>query len=77
MSFRSPQGVAPYLELLPSGDVKTVKNRMHLDVAPARGEDQATAVRVLLEACALPFDVAQGDARWTVLADSKATSSAS
>jgi catechol 2,3-dioxygenase-like lactoylglutathione lyase family enzyme len=69
VSFRSPQGVGPYLELLPSGDVKTVKNRMHLDVAPAPGEDHAAAVKVLLEAGAVPVDVGQGDARWTVLAD--------
>ena len=30
-------GVGPYLELLPSADAKTVKNRVHLDVAPASG----------------------------------------
>jgi hypothetical protein len=69
VSFRSPQRVGPYLELLPSSDVRTVKNRMHLDVAPAIGEDHATAVEVLLEAGATPVDIAQGDVRWTVLAD--------
>ena len=69
VSFRSPQGVGPYLELLPSGDVKTVKNRVHLDLAPATGEDHAAAVKVLLAAGAVPVDIGQGDARWTVLAD--------
>jgi len=69
VSFRSPQGVGPYLELLPSDDVKTVKNRIHLDVAPATGEDQAAAVNVLLEAGAVPADIGQDDVRWIVLAD--------
>ena len=45
VSLRSPAGVGPYLELLPSAEAKTVKNRMHLDVAPELGEDQAAALR--------------------------------
>ena len=69
VSFRAPQGVGPYLELLPSADAKTVKNRVHLDVAPYRGEDHAVAVRALIEAGATPADVGQGDVSWTVLAD--------
>jgi hypothetical protein len=69
VSFRSPQGVGPYLELLPSGDAKTVKNRMHLDVAPELGEDQAAAVAALRAAGAVPADVGQGSVSWTVLAD--------
>jgi hypothetical protein len=70
VSFRSPQGVGPYLELIPSRDVKIVKNRIHLDVAPYRGDDHVAAVKVLLEAGAVPADVGQGDeVSWTVLAD--------
>ncbi len=69
VSLRSPQGVGPYLELLPSADVKSVKNRVHLDVAPYQGEDHAAAVRALIEAGAVPVDVGQGDVSWTVLAD--------
>ena len=69
VSLRSPQGVGPYLELLPSADAKTVKNRIHLDVAPYRGEDHAAAVRALIEAGAMPADIGQGDVSWTVLAD--------
>lgn len=69
VSLRSPQGVGPYLELLPSADAKTGKNRIHLDVAPYQGEDQAAAVRALIEAGAVPADVGQGDVSWTVLAD--------
>ena len=69
VSFRSPRGVGPYLELQPSSDAKAVKNRIHLDVAPGPGEDHAAAVKVLLEAGAVPADVGQGDVSWTVLAD--------
>ena len=69
VSFRAPQGVGPYLELLPSADPKSVKNRVHLDVAPYRGEDDAAVVRALIEAGATPADVGQGDVSWTVLAD--------
>jgi predicted enzyme related to lactoylglutathione lyase len=69
VSLRSPTGVGPYLELLPSADTKTVKNRVHLDVAPFEGDDQAAAVAELREAGARPADVGQGDVSWTVLAD--------
>jgi predicted enzyme related to lactoylglutathione lyase len=69
VSLRSPEGVGPYLELLPSGDVKRAKNRMHLDVAPLADEDHAAAVRALLRAGAVPVDVGQGEGNWTVLAD--------
>ena len=69
VSLRSPAGVGPYLELLPSAEPKTVKNRIHPDVAPWPGEDQAAAVTALLSAGAVPADVGQGDVSWTVLAD--------
>jgi hypothetical protein len=69
VSFRSPRGVGPYLELQPSSDAKAVKNRIHLDVAPGPGEDHAAAVKVLIEAGAVPADVGQRNASWTVLAD--------
>jgi predicted enzyme related to lactoylglutathione lyase len=69
VSLRSPAGVGPYLELLPSAEPRTVKNRIHLDVAPFPGHDQAAAVAALLAAGAVPADVGQGSASWTVLAD--------
>jgi predicted enzyme related to lactoylglutathione lyase len=68
-SLRSPAGTGPYLELMPSADAKTVKNRIHLDVAPEPGEDQAAAVAALLAAGAVPVDIGQGEVSWTVLAD--------
>jgi predicted enzyme related to lactoylglutathione lyase len=69
VSLRSPAGVGPYLELLPTTDPKTVKNRIHLDVAPLAGEDHAAVVQSLLEAGAVPADVGQGEVSWAVLAD--------
>jgi hypothetical protein len=69
VSLRSPAGVGPYLELLPSADAKTVKNRVHLDVAPYKGEDHAAAVAELRSAGAVPVDVGQGEVSWAVLAD--------
>jgi hypothetical protein len=69
VSLRSPAGVGPFLELLPSAEVKTVKNRMHLDVAPELGEDQAAALAALRAAGATPADVGQGSVSWIVLAD--------
>jgi predicted enzyme related to lactoylglutathione lyase len=69
VSLRSPWHVGPYLELVPSAEAKTVKNRMHLDVAPLLGEDQPAAVSALLAAGAVAADVGQGPVPWTVLAD--------
>jgi hypothetical protein len=69
IQFRSPQGVGPYLELVRVADPSPVKNRVHLDLAPQRGEDHAAAVRQLREAGAVPADVGQGEVSWAVLAD--------
>ena len=67
--LRSAQGVGPYLEFLRSPDVKTVKNRIHLDLRPYPRSDQAAEVARLLALGATPADVGQGDVPWTVLAD--------
>jgi|SRR4051794_7281439 Glyoxalase-like domain len=69
VSLRSPDGLGPFLELLPSLDRKAVKNRIHLDVAPYQDEDHAAAVRALTDAGAAPIDIGQGKVPWTVLAD--------
>jgi Glyoxalase-like domain len=69
VSLRSPAGVGPYLELLPTAAPKTVKNRLHLDVAPFAGDDQMAEVAALRAAGAGPADVGQGAASWVVLAD--------
>jgi hypothetical protein len=68
-ALRSPGGVGPYLEFLRVPEPKTVKDRIHLDVAPFAGEDAPAEVARLLGAGAEPADVGQGDVGWTVLAD--------
>jgi Glyoxalase-like domain len=69
LSLRSPDGLGPFLELLPSADPKTLKNRIHLDVAPQADEDHAAAVLALTKAGAVRLDIGQGNVPWTVLAD--------
>jgi hypothetical protein len=50
---------------------KTVKNRLHIDVAPPANGDQAAEVRRLEALGARPADVGQdaGTASWVVMAD--------
>jgi predicted enzyme related to lactoylglutathione lyase len=69
VALRSPQGIGPYLEFLRSSDPKRVKDRAHLDVAPAKEEDQAAAVGSLLRLGAIRADVGQGEVSWVVMAD--------
>jgi Glyoxalase-like domain len=68
--LRSAQGVGPYLEFLRTPDAKTVKNRVHLDLRPYPGDDQAAEVARLRTLGATDIDVGQGDdVSWTCLAD--------
>jgi len=68
--LRAPTGVGPYLEFLRVPDAKTVKNRLHPDVAPYRGDDPAAEVARLRGLGATLADVGQdADVNWTVLAD--------
>ena len=68
--LRAPSGVGPYLEFLRVPEGKTVKNRLHPDMAPYPGEDPAAEVARLGQLGATPADVGQsGDENWTVLAD--------
>ena len=69
VGLRSPGGVGPYLEFLRVPDQKLVKNRVHPDVAPYRGDDPAAEVARLRDAGAALADVGQGDVSWAVLAD--------
>jgi predicted enzyme related to lactoylglutathione lyase len=70
VGLRSAAGVGPYLEFLRVPGGKTVKNRIHPDVAPYRGEDPAAEVARLRAGGAVLADVGQGhDVSWTVLAD--------
>jgi hypothetical protein len=67
--LRSAKGVGPYLEFLRTPGAKTTWNRVHLDVAPYPGDDQAAEVARLRALGATDADVGQGDVPWTVLAD--------
>jgi predicted enzyme related to lactoylglutathione lyase len=66
--LRSAQGVGPYLQFLRTPDVKTVWNRVHLDLRPYPGNDlEAEAARLrTLGATAIDLD---SDVPWMVLAD--------
>ncbi len=68
-SLRSTSGRGPYLELLRVPSAKTVKNRIHLDVAPYPDDDLQLEVARLQKAGATPTDVGQVDVSWVVLAD--------
>jgi predicted enzyme related to lactoylglutathione lyase len=67
--LRSAKGVGPYLEFLRTPDAKTVKNRVHLDLRPYPGDDQAAEVARLRALGATDIDVGQGDVPWVCLAD--------
>ncbi|WP_203884455.1 VOC family protein [Planotetraspora kaengkrachanensis] len=69
--LRSAKGVGPYLEFLRTPDVKTTPDRIHLDLLPYPGDDQAAEVARLKALGATPADVGQGDVPWTVLADAE------
>jgi hypothetical protein len=67
--LRSAKGVGPYLELLRTTEAKTVRNRVHLDLRPYRGDDHAAEVDRLRALGANDIDIGQGDVPWTVLTD--------
>ncbi|QCB93361.1 VOC family protein [Cellulomonas shaoxiangyii] len=50
-------------------DERRVKNRVHPDLRPADGSDQATELARVLELGATRVDIGQGDVPWHVLAD--------
>ena len=55
---------------VPVPEGKTVKNRLHIDLAPHPSQDRDAEVAALLERGAVRVDVGQDDsATWTVLAD--------
>jgi predicted enzyme related to lactoylglutathione lyase len=69
-TLAAPGRAGPRLDLIRVEDPKVVKNRWHLDVAPAAGDDQAAEVDRLKALGATDADVGQGpDRTWVVLAD--------
>ena len=63
--LRSAKGVGPYLEFLRTPDVKTVSNRVHLDLRPYPGDDQEAEVARLRALGATDLDLGQGDVPWS------------
>ncbi|GAA1836199.1 VOC family protein [Luedemannella flava] len=67
--FVYPDPVAVCIDLVVSPEPKTVKNRVHVDLAATSAAHQAELVARLRELGATPADVGQGDVGWTVMAD--------
>jgi predicted enzyme related to lactoylglutathione lyase len=63
-----PPGGGPWLEFVRNEDVKRVKNRVHVDVAPRVGDDHAAEVARLIDIGAVPIDLG-AELPWRVLAD--------
>ncbi len=60
----------PGMVFVPVPEPKTVKNRIHIDLAPHSTQDRSAEIQRLLDLGATPVDVGQGpDVTWTVLAD--------
>jgi Glyoxalase-like domain len=67
--FVYPDPVAVCLDLIASPEPKTVKNRVHVDLATTSAAHQAELVTRLKDLGATHADVGQGDVPWTVMAD--------
>ncbi|MFC4117162.1 VOC family protein [Nonomuraea zeae] len=67
--LRSAKGVGPYLEFLRTPHLKDTWSRVHLDLLPDPGDDQAAEVARLEALGARLADVGQGDVSWKVMAD--------
>lgn len=69
-SLRAADGTGPYLEFNRAPSERAWWNRIHLEVAPYPGDDQAAEVARLRALGATAADVGQGDdVSWKVLAD--------
>jgi predicted enzyme related to lactoylglutathione lyase len=69
VGLRASSGRGPWLEFLRNDDVKSVKNRIHLDVAPPAGADHAAAVAEVVAIGAAPADLGGPSLPWRVLTD--------
>ena len=69
VSMRLADGKGPWLALFRSSDPKTIKNRVHIDIAPFAGDDQAAEVERLIALGAQRNDIGQGDVPWEVMVD--------
>ncbi|MFJ7249420.1 VOC family protein [Kitasatospora sp. NPDC098652] len=69
VGFAYPAPAAVCIDLVVSEEPKTVKNRVHLDLATTSDAHQAELVARLTDLGATLADVGQGDVPWTVMAD--------
>ena len=67
--FVYPDPVAICIDVIRVPEPKTVKNRVHIDLATTSAAHQADLVARLRDLGATPADIGQGDVPWTVLAD--------
>lgn len=67
--LRSAMGVGPYLEFVRTPAANASCGRVHLDLRPYPGDDQAAEVARLRALGATDADVGQGDVPWVCLAD--------
>jgi hypothetical protein len=68
-AIQSPRGGSKMAWGGPPVNPKTGKNRLHLDIAPAVGDDQHAEVERLVSLGATRLDIGQGDVDWVVMAD--------
>jgi hypothetical protein len=70
VGLHHPDDRLPDLDFVPVPEARSVKNRIHLDVAPFADDDQAAEVERLISLGASRADVGQGpEVTWVVLAD--------
>ncbi|MFE6710823.1 VOC family protein [Streptomyces sp. NPDC057695] len=69
LGFSYPDPTAVCIDIIARPEVKTVKNRVHLDLATTSPDHQAELVARLKDLGATLADVGQGDVPWVVMAD--------
>ena len=69
VGFVYPDPAAVCIDVIAVPEPKTVKNRVHIDLATTSATHQAELAARLRDLGATPADVGQGDVPWTVLAD--------
>jgi len=69
VGFAYPDPTAVCIDVLAVPEPKTVKNRVHIDLATTSAAHRAEGVTRLKDLGATPADVGQGDVPWTVMAD--------
>jgi len=71
LSITPWEQVGPGLIFVPVPEGKTIKNRLHLDLAPQLDDDQKSTVEALIALGASRVDVGQDETKtsWVVMAD--------